>query len=71
MSIFEVLSMLLLVIGTEVYGRDAEAAMEPISNYSPSFSEFKQFNYDVEIIPRSHSNSNISKVPGTIGKAFR
>jgi hypothetical protein len=69
-SIIDVVSVLLLVLGSEIYGFDAEPPMEPIANYSsaPAGPGSNQFNYNVEIIPQfsdtTHNNSSSSSSSG-------
>ena len=55
-NMLEWLSLLLIVVGTEMYGHSTEPEMEPIANFAPSIlPTSKNFNYDVEIIPQTIS----------------
>ena len=69
-ALLHVLSLLLLVLGSEVYGRDAEPPMDPIANFASGPTGgpgSNQFNYNVEIIPQSNDFNNSFSSSGSGG----
>ena len=69
-ALLHVLSLLLLVLGSEVYGRDAEPPMDHIANFASGPTGgpgSNQFNYNVEIIPQSNDFNNSFSSSGSGG----